>query len=1025
MFSARLTGICDLLLNTTMGENRLRTQMVVTLCILCFASSVPAADDFTREAQKFGKTRPVVSSQPDGLLICEGEEFQVRSPGWQAKPFGTNYYAATFANSFLSRQAFLGAPEQCEESAATIQVDVPKAGKYLVLVRYEAAFRFETQFRVRIEQQGQRVLDRLYGARDNVKIWAFRQKLKKEVGWSWGAVENIVWEGHDAFANLQKGPAEITLLAGKQPEPAARRNIDLVMLTTDVEQVRMRIEKENYLPLDGMLTQAGDVWLRVTNRGSKPLTFRGKKAMGGGNWQEHSPYWVHLRKWPQVKIDVQPGQTSAWTEVGSTMDSLSDGQWFWTGNGPYRAEFGLKGPNGKIESIARFDGEGDLVLAADGDTRYSRRLRRLDQVLYDLLDEIKKANPAPHGKTPSLTTIYATTFTPLDNGKHASAVAEFKKLFALTDPVADAPNGRGYIDVRGVPTPKLADYCQKLNGKNIAVVSLGDEISLPKPGGAKVHEGFRDWLKTQGVKPADVDPAAGGDFSKIHYDLNPSLQKTKPGVYYWSRRYLYDFGIRAIKQRTDILRKHLPNAGIGANYSPHYPTEHMFLGETYKWISTFRRDGMTMPWSEDYIWQVAVGTAQMNNINLDQFRAALKGKPIRKIHYYVMPHAPNNTPATWRRLFFSALGHGMKIINLFEFRPVHVAYTENHVDHPEMYVMILKSFREYGLFEDIVQTGRVRPAEAALWFSETGDIWGDSHGSFAAAKRSLYTAIRHQQIPLDFVVEPDCYDGTLDRYKVLYLTDAHVSRRASEAIARWVQKGGVVFATAGAGMFDERNRPNDVLRKLFGIDQTTLEAPPEAQITWIKQDLPFAKPIDKVVWGHHPPSAVIAVRSRIKTTSAKVSATFADGNPAVVTNTPGKGKTVYCAFLPGLSYYKPAVPKRPVDRGATDDAMVHFLPTAFDSAVGQLIGSAAVRLVPPVRCTQPLVETTVIESKVGVVIPLVNWTPNPVKGLRVEINVPAPQKATLASGKPLKVESTEEKRVYTFDLDIADALILR
>ncbi len=109
---------------------------------------------------------------------------------------------------------------------------------------------------------GARRLDRLYGARKNLKIWPFSQKLKTEVAWDWGASENVVWEGHDAFVDLQPGVATITLAADKQSEPAAKRNVDLVMLTTDVEQVRMRIEKESYLPLDGLLTQSGDVFLR-------------------------------------------------------------------------------------------------------------------------------------------------------------------------------------------------------------------------------------------------------------------------------------------------------------------------------------------------------------------------------------------------------------------------------------------------------------------------------------------------------------------------------------------------------------------------------------------------------------------------------------------------------------------------------------------------------------------------------------------------------------------------------------------
>lgn len=999
------------------------------------------AQDTPAAAQKFGKEQAAVQVQPDGLYICEAEEFQPASDdGWAAKKFGENYYAATFANSFLSRQAFLGAPEQCDEMVASRQVDIKAAGRYLVLVRYEAAYRFETQFRVQVEQNGKLVLNRLYGARDNLKIWAFSQKLKKEVGWSWGAVENIVWEGHDAFASLKPGRATIRLIAAKQPEPAAKRNVDLVMLTTDVEQVKNRIEKERYLPLDGMLTQSGDVFVKVTNLGGKPLSFTGGRAVGGGNWQQHSPYWVHMRTWKAPSFLVEPGKTSDWVEVGGTMDSLSDGQWSWTGNGKYRAEFGLREADGKISSLGKFEAEGALTLAADGDTRYSRRLRRREDVLYDLLAYLKKENPAPHGKAPSLTTIYASTFTPLDEGKHKAAVAEFKKLFSLADTKPEASGGRGYIDVRSVPTAKLDEYCRKLapHAKNISVVSLGDEIGLPSPRGKEVNSQFHAWLKAKKLSPKDVLPSAS-NWEAVKWSLDAKLKDTQPGVYYWSKRYQYDFGIRSIKQRTDILRKHFPNAGIGANFSPHYPQEHMFLGEVFKWVSVFRQSGMTLPWSEDYIWQLAIGTPQMNHINFALFRAANRHHPQRKIMYYVMPHMPNNTPRQWRRLFYGALGHGMKVVDLFEFRPVHVAYTENHVDEPEMYREVLKSFRELGLFEDIIQSGTVRPAETAMWFSETADIWGDSHGSFAAGKRSLYTAIRHQQIPLDFVVEPDALDGTLGKYKVLYLTDAHVSQAASKKIAEWVQNGGKLFATAGAGMFDELNRPNAALRKLLGVEPVSLVQPEEAKITWIKQDLPFTKTIDTAVLDEERIKLtspridqkfslpVIGAMSRYKAAAGSdVIYRFSDQSPAVIRRTAAKGAITYCGLLPGISYYRPAIPKRPVDRGATDDAMVHFLPTEFDKQAADLIAFPTRNLKRPVECSEPLVETTIIDSPKGSVVCLVNCTGKPIEELTVEIAASVPAgKVTLASGGQVKVERKDGRLTATLACDTADALIIR
>ncbi len=175
---------------------------------------------------------------------------------------------------------------------------------------------------MKVEQAGRVRMNRLYGARNNVKIWPFGERLQKEVAWSWGAGENMVWEGHDAYADLDRGPAKITLLAGRQPAPQARRNVDLVMLTRDEAQIRERLAKEGYLPLDGMLTQAGNVWARLRNRpdgSTMSLTLP--------NGTEHSPYWVHQRKWKPVVLKAGPDKTTDWTEVGSLLDTLNDGQW--------------------------------------------------------------------------------------------------------------------------------------------------------------------------------------------------------------------------------------------------------------------------------------------------------------------------------------------------------------------------------------------------------------------------------------------------------------------------------------------------------------------------------------------------------------------------------------------------------------------------------------------------------------------------------------------------------------------------
>ena len=264
------------------------------------------------------------------------------------------------------------------------------------------------------------------------------------------------------------------------------------------------------------------------------------------------------------------------------------------------------------------------------------------------------------------------------------------------------------------------------------------------------------------------------------------------------------------------------------------------------------------------------------------------------------------------------------------------------------------------------------------------------------------------------------------RYKVLYLADRHVSRVASAKLAAWVQNGGRLLATAGAGMFDEYHQPNKTLRDLLGTEMTALVAPDDARVNFGKQDLPFARAIDTVTWSGQwlPVTGAIA---RLKAAAgATVEGTFLDGSPAVVARQVGKGEVRSCAFLPGLTYFHPAIPRRPVDRGTTDDSMAHFVPSQFDPAAGRLIGSIAENVARPVVCSQALVEASLIESPAGAILVLTNWSGKPVRELIVTTSIPLPARsAGLASGSKIAVKQEGDRSVFTFDLDVADVLILR
>jgi len=977
------------------------------------ATRVHEAPATATEAAAFRAGGEPVVPDPDGLIVCEGEEFKPEGPGWHAGRWGENAYAATFANTFLSRKAFLGAPEQCAGCRASIAVDVKEAGRYLVLARYEAAYRFETRFRLRVEQGGRLRFDREYGARANPKVWAFGSKIQPEVAWPWGATENVVWEGHDTAVELQPGRATVRLIAERQPGDAARRVVDLVLLTRDTEGVRRRIETEGYLPLDGLLTQAGDVWLRATNDGGAAVTVRSLRLLGGP-FQQHSPYWVHQRTWKPVSVAVGPGETSEWVEVGSTMDSLNDGQWGFESSGPARLELALRTAAGRLEPLRSFAIDGRLPLVGLADTRYSRAVPTPAELEHRLLGALR-AVPT-RGRLPSRLPVYGS-----------SSLPALERLFGLSSISGKLRGPHAYVDWRGRNPAQLEQACAALDEerrREIAVVSLGDEIRLPEPDPKAAAAGFATYLEAQGVRPEDLDPGAS-DWSRVAYDPDPKLAASRPGLFHWSQRYRHALARLRMKEHADVLRRCLPNAGIGANFSPHGGAAHAYLGEVSQWVSCFREQCLTLPWSEDYAWQIPVGTPQMSEISLDLFRAGLRARPGAPILFYVMPHSPGNTPRMWRRMFHAALAHGMKLPDLFQLEPVWTAYTENHVTSDAMYATILTTLRELGGYEDLVADGTLPEAQAGLWFSETSDVWGDSAPPFGAAKRALWVAIRHAQAPLDVVVEQDALEGGLSRYRALYLADRHVSRAASGRIADWVRDGGTLFATAGAGMRDEYDQPNRALRALLPVD-VEIEAPERSQVGYIKQDLPFANALGQVASsrGAFPVFGAVA---RLSAKPADVTARFFDGGPALIVRSLGRGRVIYTAFLPGLSYFRPAIPRRPLDRGDRDDAMSHFLPTELDATVGALIAEAVASLPRPVRTSVPLVEATLVRSPAGLLVPLVNWTAESVHDLRVTLQEPlALRRVSLASGSAVRVMSGDGPTVVVVEtLDAADALILR
>lgn len=326
---------------------------------------------------------------------------------------------------------------------------------------------------------------------------------------------------------------------------------------------------------------------------------------------------------------------------------------------------------------------------------------------------------------------------------------------------------------------------------------------------------------------------------------------------------------------------------------------------------------------------------------------------------------------------------------------------------------------------------------------------------FGAAKRALYILLKHQQLQVDILNEDDLTDtpSRLERYKLLYVTDAHVSTAASIAISKWTRsKGGTLFATAGAGMYNEANQSNLHLRGVLGLNASHEYHMQlgNAPITFLKIDLPTAEPVDRVVLtGSMSSSTGIAAygaRALLgnNTLAETVLARFAsDHSVAATIHTAGNGRAALVAFLPSLSWFKPALPSRPIDICARDDPLSgcfsQFLPSAFDTAAAELITPTAAELPEQLAVASvALVEVGVLNAQErGAAIVLINWSAELCHRLNISVaasGVPA-FKTAIRVSDGLSVPFHQDhvtgggslpRWVFVVDrLDVADALALR
>jgi hypothetical protein len=320
--------------------------------------------------------------------------------------------------------------------------------------------------------------------------------------------------------------------------------------------------------------------------------------------------------------------------------------------------------------------------------------------------------------------------------------------------------------------------------------------------------------------------------------------------------------------------------------------------------------------------------------------------------------------------------------------------------------------------EDVLYPGQPRPAQVAMIWSQSDEIWRDSQDTLID-QMFVYLALLHDQIPVDFVDEAGIEEGRLAQYKVAYLCGRNLRRDAQRKLGEWVKEGGRLWLDGVAGAEDEYGQPCDLLDAVAGIKRQT---PVRSGLDNYRPEsgLSDQKPLDTI----RIPSAtepVAAIGTKVPVTIAPQSAatilsTFADKAPALVESRHGQGRCRYVATLPGLAY------------GQTAERVPGKIETGYREPHRKLITGFALEsgIERPVTCSVPMVEADLLESDRGTGLVLANYTGQPLPQLDLTVVMPVKPSAVFSSERgeiPFQYDSQTRRVQLSLPLDSVDFVV--
>lgn len=575
-----------------------------------------------------------------------------------------------------------------------------------------------------------------------------------------------------------------------------------------------------------------------------------------------------------------------------------------------------------------------------------------------------------------------------------------------------------------------------------------DEICARPPLGDNkaARRQFHEWLKARNIDAASLGAASVEEVTPIETpDALRERMKTNEAaarrVFYYTSRYRQHAATERLIWNTEELHKRIGAGPVSSTLvadHPYFSGTGLGMGMDQPnaawggwhlaadWFDIGRRRAVDLIGVEDWLGlQFMYGPQftwegfQLMGFQAAMFRSASRGE--QPIMAWITPSDERNL----RLKAASALCQGAKHFFYWTYGPTATS-TENYwSDQPGSYPGMAHLSRMLEFGEKIIGRGKPRATRVALLYSISSDLWQPFGYAHMLERRGLYLALIHEQYLVDLLTEEDVAAGRLAEYRILYTADPCISADAAGSIGGWVKDGGTLVGTCAAGSRNEFGEPATAFAEVFGIapNSTADCQPGEYRERARMNDIAHRDRI-KLSDGE---IGVIGVKVVVEPRGAKTKAAFAsDGGAALLEHKYGKGRAIYFAATPGISYIK--------DAKFVADALAEKWPATHRQAITHFVSES--NSTPLVRLSEPVIEAGIFDAPTGSALMLANFTYSPIASLKVELPTKSAVVAvkSLAKGSidfesaaataPWREEGYTQVIRFALPLDVDDMILL-